>query len=77
MIRCSQCGVEISGLTSNKQEWGYSLGNSMRFCTYGCMKTKQASIEAKRLETAKRKDAEKAAKKKTSRRLFPIWKIPP
>lgn len=60
-LRCCQCGAELP--ESARVEWGWVLGNSMKFCTYGCMRTKQASIDRKRAETNARKQAEKEARK--------------
>lgn len=60
-LRCCQCGVDLP--ESARVEWGWTLGNSMKFCTYGCMRTKQADIHAKHLETLERKKAEKESKK--------------
>lgn len=66
VVRCSQCHGEIQGC-SRQRDWGYKLGANMYFCTYGCMRAKQASIDAKRAETNARKAAEKEARKQAKK----------
>lgn len=61
MIRCAQCKVDIPAARSSA-DWGYKLGNNMFFCSYGCMRTKQADMDRKRSETMKRKVLEKEAR---------------
>lgn len=60
VIRCCQCKAELPA--SARKDWGYKLGNSMYFCTYGCMRAKQEDIKAKQQETYARRAAEKAKK---------------
>lgn len=61
-IKCAQCKAELPPI--HNRQWGYKIGNSMFFCTYGCMRAKQESIEAKKRETWAKKQLEKEAKKK-------------
>ncbi len=59
--RCVNCHREIIGWN---HEWAYKLGKYMYFCTYSCMREKQAEMDKRRSETQKIKAALKAAKKK-------------
>lgn len=54
MIKCANCRKEIPGCCSGK-DWGYKLGSNMYFCTYKCMREKQAAMNAKHSETMKKK----------------------
>lgn len=67
VLKCAMCKADIKGLYSANQDWGYKLGSAMRFCSYGCMRQKQALIDAKKKafyeKKAQEKEAEQAAKK--------------
>lgn len=61
-VKCCNCKKVIPGC-SRQRDWGYKLGKNMYFCTYGCMREKEADIKRKAAETVAKRKARKALEK--------------
>lgn len=62
--KCSLCKNELPEYATS--EWAYRLGNSMYFCSYGCMQAKKSGIQQKQAETFAKRKAEKEARAKAA-----------